>query len=405
MKLLLRIALPVLVLGAFAGIGGVLHLTQPQPEKLDLPPVVTPVEHITATLRDFPTYVKSQGTVQALTETALIPEVSGRILRVSPTFTNGGFFKEGEVLVEIDPIAYEAAVANAEASLAAARLALQQEIALSEQARTEWSELGRGEPSDLVLRLPQQAKARADIRAAEAMLRLAQQDLEDTRVRAPFGGRIRRKMADVGQVVSANMTTMATCYAIDSAEVSLPLSLDEITFLELPESYLGESGRRVGPRVLLTARYGSKTYQWNGVIDRTEGAIDSTTRLNYVVARVKDPYRRDPAQPGRPPLKVGLFVEATIAGKVLEEVFVIPRNAMVNEDTVYVISPENTLHRRKVSVYQSNTSWVVIDDGLEDGEWVNLTPIDFFIEGMPVAPAPLDWDGVDLAIDLEGASR
>ncbi len=364
--------------------------TGPEPEKKIAEPLVPPVETLTVRASSHTLVVEGEGTVAAAIASVLVPEVSGRIVGVGASFDAGRFVEEGEVLLTIDPLTYESALAEAESRLAAARLSLAQEQAQGAQAAEEWEQLGRGEPSELTLRQPQQVRARAEIAAAEAAVALARRNLARTEVRAPYRGRVRETFVDLGQVVMANTSQLAALYAIDAVEVRLPLSLAELDRLGLEESYRGsEVG---GPRapVRLTARFGSRVYAWDGYIDRIEGTIDPATRVARAVAVVEDPYGRDETAPERPPLKVGLFVEAAIEGRRLEEVFVLPRRAMVREDTLYVVDAEDRLHRREVEVVAGDDAEVVIRAGLRDGERVNLTPIDFFIEGMPVRPQPLE---------------
>ncbi|MBL4576327.1 MAG: efflux RND transporter periplasmic adaptor subunit [Opitutaceae bacterium] len=260
--------------------------------------------------------IVSQGTVQARTETNLIAEVSGRILHISPALFAGGFFKKGDELVQIDPIDYEANLANALGGVAEAKLNYQQEKANSDQAKEDWAELQKGDPNDLVLRKPQLERALANMAAAKAAVKMAQRDLERTTVRAPYDGRVRKKLVDLGQMVSARSSQIAQIYSVDIAEIRLPLSLDEIHYLDLPEQYPDDSENREKPQVTIEAFYAGQTYQWKGIIDRTEGTIDPKTRLTYVVAQIIDPYDRD--QSGEnPPLKVGMFVEAHIKGKTI----------------------------------------------------------------------------------------
>jgi multidrug efflux system membrane fusion protein len=399
---MLKWILPFLVLLLGVGVTVALVKLGPKPEEATIETLVPPVEYMTAKPQRHTLVVESQGTVQAATSSVLLPEVSGRIVWVSPNFDNGRFFEAGEVLMEIDPLLYEGALAEAESRLAAAELRLAQEIAQGEQAAQDWRELGRGEPSELTLRKPQQAMARADIRAAEAALKIARENLARTRVRAPFRGRVQETLADVGQAVTANMTQMARLYGIDFAEVRLPLTLKELDLLGL----LGQKQEAFDNAVHLSAEFGTRTQTWPGRLSRIEGTIDPVTRLVHAIASVDDPFGRDGAPDGFVPMNVGLFVAARIEGRTLENVFIFSRQAMVRENEVFVIDAENRLHRRTVEVLKADAEKVVVVDGLEDGDRINLTPIDFFIEGMPVNPQPFGEMplGDEPATDGENAS-
>jgi RND family efflux transporter MFP subunit len=378
--------LALVILLAAIAVTALLVALGPRPEEKRAEPLVPPVEFVTAEPRAHRLTVRTQGVVTPATETVLIPEVSGRIVEVSPRFDAGGFFEGGDVLLRIEPIAYEAALAEARARLAAAEMALAQEQAASAQAEQEWRELGRGEPSPLARREPQQARAQAEIDAARAAVAVAERNLDRTVIRAPFAGRVRETAVDLGQIVTANSTRLGTLYGIDVAEVRLPLSLAELGLLELPESYRGESDPPHGPDVTLESRYGSDHYTWQGIVERVEGTVDPRTRLVHAVAVVRDPYRRKAGAANRPPLKVGLFVEATITGREIERAFVLPRAVLVNEAELLVIDSDNRLRRRRVTVVHTDALTAVVTDGLSPGERINRTPIEFFIEGMPVQP-------------------
>ncbi|RME95278.1 MAG: efflux RND transporter periplasmic adaptor subunit, partial [Verrucomicrobia bacterium] len=283
--------------------------------KFRRPPEVTPPEVSLPLVRVAPLaptnhqfVVRSQGTVAPRTEIDLVAEVAGRVLRVAPSFRTGGFFEAGELLVQIDPTDYELAVTRARATLAQARTALDREEAEARVAREEWERWGQGEPSPLLLREPQLAQARAAVESAKAGLSIAERDLERCRITAPFAGRVRAQRADVGQFVNRGQV-VGRIYAVDYAEVRLPLPLEDLAYVELPVAYEREETPDQGPAVTLSARLGGRTWEWQGRIVRTEGEIDARTRMLHAVARVDHPYGRSGE---RPPLAVGLFVQAAI---------------------------------------------------------------------------------------------
>ena len=378
---------PILILLVAATATTLLFLLRPEPDVEEPARYVPAVNTVTATPESVRLTVHTQGTVEPRSATTLTAEVGGRILWVADFFEAGGFFSEGDILLRIDPIPYEAALAEAQAALAGARLALEQERVMAEQARHEWEEHGGREPTPLVLRQPQLEKARADLAAAEARVRIAERNLEHTRIRAPYDGRLREQLADLGQVVAPNSTPLARVYAIDYAEVRLPISLHQADKLNLPESSAAENTERVPAR--FHTRLNNSSISWHGEIVRTEGTIDPRTRMLTAVGRIAHPYH--PNQDNgtdKPPLRVGQFVEAELIGIMLEKAFRIPRQALVDETTVRIVDAENRLRSRKVVVRHTTPDYAVITDGIDAGDRINLTPLDFFIEGMSVAPAP-----------------
>ncbi len=326
--------------------------------------------------------VTSQGTVSPRTESTLVPEIAGRVTWVAPSFASGGFFEENAVLLRIDSHDYRQAVVQARAAVAQAELRLAREQAEADVARDEWSDLGQGTPPSLTLREPQLADAAAALEAAHAGLGQAERTLERAQIRAPYVGRIRRKQVDVGQYVTPG-TPLATIYAVDSAEIRLPLPDDELAFVDLPLGYRGESDRPCGPRVLLRARFAGRTHEWEGNIVRTEGEIDPRSRMIHAVVRVADPYARS-TDPGRPPLAVGLYVDAEILGRVVRQVAVVARAALRGENQVLVVSDEDRLHFRTVEILRTTRDEVIVSSGLDAGERICLSPLAVVTEGMRV---------------------
>jgi multidrug efflux system membrane fusion protein len=383
-KPIVRKLLPVAVLAAGAAVGYGLIATGSQTERRPAPSGTPVVEVLTLAPEDFRVIARSRGTVTPRTQSTLIPQVAGRVVRIAPNLRDGGFFEAGEMLLALDPTDYANAVTVARAELATTRLALAEEEAQAAQARREWEQLGlEGEPSALVLRRPQLESARAAAAAAEARLAQAEADLERATIVAPYAGRVLAKHVDVGQYVSPG-TVMAEIYAVDYVEIRLPLSDDQVGFVDLPEGYRGEGGGRAmkeGPPVTLRATVGRDQYTWEGRIVRTAGAIDTASRQLFVVAQVDDPYAR---RGDAPPLKVGQFVQAEIQGRVLKGVFVLPRHAVEPGGRVVIVTPERRIERRPVEVTWSDGDRVIVSGGLAAGERISLTPWPFAADGAEV---------------------
>ena len=209
---ILRFLVPVLVLGVCAAVAVYLIKTKPEPAKRPVMPTTTYVAATRLTPTNFPVVIRSQGVVDARTRSTLIPEVSGKIVEVSPAFRDGSFFEKGDFLLQIDRRDYASAVMVAKATLAQAASALELEKAQSEQARDNWEKLGGGDASPLVLRLPQLAEATARVESARARLEEAERNLERTRIVAPYQGRVLRQRVDLDQFVSPG-AVLADIYA------------------------------------------------------------------------------------------------------------------------------------------------------------------------------------------------
>lgn len=326
--------------------------------------------------------IGSQGGVQPRTETTLVAEVSGKISQVSPEFIAGGFFNKGQVLLQIDPSDYQTALKRAEANLASQRARLADEQARSEQALRDWQNLGRsGEPSELVLRKPQVAEALANVSAAEADVDKARRDLERTRISLPYDGLVKRKLVDIGQFVAPG-TQLGVTFAIDTAEVRLPLSADDVAYLDLPAPTA--SGESEPLPVTLAANVAGGRQTWQAEIVRTEGVVDEASRVIYAVAEVTDPYGVL-GESRQPPLKIGTFVSAEILGRDAGEVVVLPRLALQADNTVLVANESDQLEVRRVVVVRAEPHQVYISTGVADGERVVTTNIEAPVPGTQLA--------------------
>ena len=385
-KIFLSVVAILAIFGLSAGIFAGLVASKKKPEKKTAEVQRTLVEVMQAEKKTVTFDVSSQGTVLPRTETTLYPEVSGEIIYVSPSLFAGGFFGKDEVLLKIDPSNYETAILSAEAQLARAQVTLMQEQALAEQALKDWVALGntQEEATSLVLREPQLKEAEANVRSAEAALSKAQRDLRKTEIRAPYEGMVRTRFADLGQVVNQG-SELAAIFAIDFVEIRLPLTAEDLQFVDLPYAFRNGQDDTNTPKVVLTSRFGGLSESWTGKIVRTEGTIDPKSRVMYAVARVEDPYglERDNSAI---PLSVGMFVEATISGKTFDDVIVFPRYVLRGKNQVLIVNDEEKINRRDVTVLKTDSKQVYIGDGVNDGESVCLTALEFVVEDMPVEP-------------------
>ena len=328
--------------------------------------------------------VNSQGTVRPRTETTLVTEVSGKIVSVAPEFVAGGFFRKGEVLLQIDPSDYQAGLKRAEAALASRQAKLADETARSEQASKDWKNMGKqGEPSDLGMRKPQMADARANVSAAEADVQKARRDLERTRITVPYDGLVRQKAVDIGQYVSPG-TRLGITFAIDTAEVRLPLTNNDLSYLDLPSETDIQTMGKSYPPVTLSAENAGQNNQWQARIIRTEGVVDEISRVVYAVAQVIDPYGVL-GQSHQQELKIGTFVNADIQGLAAENVVVLPRFVLRPDHTVLVVNADNQLEIQPVEVLRAEPKKVYISKGIAGGARIVVTTLDAPVPGTRLA--------------------
>ena len=376
-----RAGLPVALVAA--AVVGAAVLVAARPEvRTHRPDAALPVVRVvTAEPRDFAVTVRAQGSVTPRTESNLVPEVSGRIVWASPALAAGGFFEQDEPLLRIDRVDYEVRLRRAEANVQG----LESQLRLARRNLERARELKKSGVTSLVEHDDSENRERvaaAALADAQAALEQARLDLARTEVRAPFAGRVREKRVDVGQFVERG-TPVARLYAVDYAEVRLPVPDADVGFLDLPLDYRGEDRREAGPAVELHASFAGDEHRWQGRIVRTEGEIDPRTRMVHAVARVEDPYGRG-AQGDRPPLAVGMFVDAEIAGRMVPGAIVVPRAALRDGDRVLVVDGEGRIRPRAVEVLRLDGDVVALRSGVAPGERVCVSELEAFTDGMRV---------------------
>jgi RND family efflux transporter MFP subunit len=373
LRKILVILTPILIIVGFILIVVVLQALKPKPEVTKRGTPTLAVMATQAKSDNVQLSVTVQGETQPRTEIDLVPEVAGKITYVSPKFLSGGLFAKGDVLYRIDKADYQVNVVRAEASVARAQQVLVRERAESEIARKDWEDLGDGPASDLTLRKPQLLEAEAGLQSMMADLENAKIRLGRTYVRAPFAGRVREKFADLGQYVSPG-SRLGRIFSTDIAEVRLALSDADLARLDIPVAYVAES-IDAAPDVLITGIIGGQMREWSGKIMRTDSSYDTQTRSLFAIAEVVDPYGKGVAEGGYP-LAPGLYVDASISGKRLENVIIIPRDGLRPENKVYVVDSEGVAESRSPIVLDASPERAVLASGIEPGELVILSPLE-----------------------------
>ena len=317
--------------------------------------------------------VTTQGESRPQTEIDLVPEIGGKIVYVSPNFIEGGIFKKGETLIRIEDADFKVDVIRAEAGVAQAEQVLVREIAEGEIARQDYAELGRGEPSDLALRIPQRQQAEASLLSAKAELESMKLQLTRTEVKAPFSGRVRSKSSDLGQYVTPGRT-LGRVFSTDIVEVRLPLTDSDLAKLDLPLAFVTKD-RANAPRVALSATIAGQTREWDGRIMRTDSVYDTQTRALFAIAEVADPYGSGAAEGGFP-LAPGLFVNAELTGKKFDNVIMFPRDGLRPDNKVYVVNGVGRASIRTVEVLDTTPKEAILTGGIEEGELIVLSPME-----------------------------
>jgi RND family efflux transporter MFP subunit len=384
-----RVILPIAILAGAIGLAAVLISTPKSVEEAAPEVLPVTVRVMEANRESTGLTVKSQGKVQAAQQVNLSAPVAGIVSWVSPSLEAGGYVEQGQTLIRLDAGDYETAMARAQAGLQQAQAEaehaqaeLQRIRNLAEQRLVSQAELQNAERGDAV--------AQARLADAEAGVRQAQMDLERTRVHAPFNAMVQAKEVEVGQFLN-RAASVAVLYGADSVEVRVPLAIRQLGYLDLPLGQRGELPPEVAPEVILTGMYGGKQHQWQGRLVRIEAAIDETSNSVQSIIRVHQPAVA--ADAGKAwgntqaiPLPIGLYVQADIVGRGVDDVFALPRSVIRNNNQVLVVDAENKMYFRDVEIYRLEEDRVLVSGGLAEGELICTSPIQAVYDGMSVQP-------------------
>jgi len=380
-KSITKILLPVVIIIAGAGAAWQLMAFSPKVKHQGVEIQVPMVSTMAVNTQNIRIPIQTQGTIEPRTTIQLSAEVTGRVNKTATQFANGGFFSKGDVLLRIDTQEYKLAIVKAEATVAGANQQLAAAEAEYKQKLKEYRDVNPNKISDYALRKPQFEEAKARLKAAEADLALARLQLQRCDIVAPFDGRVVKKQADVGQYVRPG-ELLAEIYAIDIAEVRLPISQSQTRLIDLPRLYNTSTEDQGMTDVIIYSNYAGVEHRRNGRITRTDASIDARNQLLYLIAQIDDPYNRRADAQHKVPLTIGSYVKAEIMGRQLNNIIVIPRTAIREQNTVWLLDESLSLQFRKVSIIYRGDTDVYVGEGLQSGERIITSPLDAAVDGM-----------------------
>lgn len=344
---------------------------------------------------DYPVTINTNGVVQAHNRVTLAAEINGVITKVNPSFEVGSYFSKDDVLVEIDDRNYKTAVSIAESQLLAAKSALKL-ASLNEERKLRLIKANAVSQAEVESASAVREQSEADLELAATRLEQAKLDLKRTVVKAPFDGRVQTKNIGLGQMANAN-SPLGDIFAIDFAEVRLPISGLNRQFLKLPE-FSSDSSVDVA---LTDALNDASEITWQAQIVRTEGVLDENSRDLFAIARINDPFGR---KTGYPPLRIGQPVIASIGGITLKNVIALPRNAVRQLDKIVLVDrKELTLLPMTIESLWSDAENVIVDSStIPQGMLLATTPMVYTPKGAKVEIIP---DAVSPDSIAENASK
>ncbi len=434
---LLRIILILIPVAVALAVAGYLVTHRPGPSEKQTLEAIHTLRVIPAPVVDLVPRAYGYGQAEPVQVWEAVAQVKGRVIVTHPDLDPGQLIKKGTLLIHIDPVEYELAVARLEALIDQARANLseldtedanlrhlieieQRSLALAEKmlARRQQAAVGRAVSREDVDReeknflaskktlqqlknslslIPSRRNAlNAALDLHQADLAQAQIDLENTRIHAPFDCRLADVTIEPDQFVGTGQG-LFKAHGIEASRIHARFRMESMRNL-----LGGQTRKQFGPdmdpdtfqkvfsTISATVFLADADWpvQWEARIERLRESVDPGTREILVTAVVDRPY--ETAVPGkRPPLMPGLFCRVDLTAPARPGQVVLPRSA-VHDQTVFLVDSDNRLEKRPVETGFALQDMVVIAKGLSGGETVVLSDPAFAITGMKVRPVKDD---------------
>lgn len=374
-----NLLLCLVIIGTGLGLAEYINNTSPRARKRVPVRDVPRVETLALFPGDQQVSVNAMGSVVPAREMTLKSRVSGQVESIHPEFMAGGFIGRGERVLKIDPQDYRLALARKESQLTDAQYGLKVEMGYQEVARREWALLNTGKPADptdveLALRKPHLAKAKSDLAAAQAELEQARLSLSRTDIVAPFNAVVRAKHVEIGSQISTQ-DALAELVGTDEYWIRLSLPVDRLRWIRIPANR-SETGA--------TATVHYRGHQRTGRVIRLLGDLEPQGRMARILVSVKDPLGLDDPDPDSPPMLIGEYVRVTIQGDHLTDVYRIPRSALRDNNTIWLVGTDDTLLIKPVHTVWRDERIVLVTNGIHPGDRLVISDLATPVDGMPV---------------------
>ena len=325
----------------------------------------------------YTTSINASGLVEPRYSLSLTSQVSGEVTQISNLFEPGKVVKKGHLLTTLKNTELNSLVTSAENTLASAGLALKEEQRQGEQAKAEWKISGSNEApdSDLVLREPHLVVAKAEYASAKAQLINAENNLQNTKIIAPFDALIIERAVSPGSYLSSG-GNIGTLYSVDRAEINVDLSNSD--WSKLPDATSLLSSNRP---VLIESITNDSS--WNGKVIHVGLHIDTSTRMRSLTIGLDKPLEQTPI------LIPGAFVNVTLQGKHYNNLWQLPNTALSQKSEIWYLDANNRLSTFETTPLFSDNQHIYIDvpNKLQNKPiQVVIQPYNSYLEGTLVSP-------------------
>lgn len=363
-------ALAGMALVLVAGI--VVGTRAPVAQANNAPAPLPQVQVMNAVTRDVVDWQSYTGRLVATDTVVIKPLVAGTLVAVH--FKDGALLRKGDLMFEIDPRPYAAALQQAQAALVAARSVDQ--FAQKELQRYEHLINSNAiAKTDLDKRVQSANEARARVDEAQARVELARLDLEHTRIVAPFDGRASRVEVTPGNIVDVGERSTALTNLVSISPIYADFDVDEHTFLR----YLGVRpvGEAVPVRLGLAHEDG---YPRQGQLSSLDNRLDTRS----ATIRVRASFDNSNGE-----LRPGLFARVLLPGSASRPATLVEDSAIgTDQDKKYVlvVNPEGRVEYRQVKPGIRQGALRVIDQGIAADEQVVVSSLHLATPGTQVQP-------------------
>jgi len=316
--------------------------------------------------------VRLTGSVRIEEQARVMSEVTGRVVWISPKFSNGGSIPANETFIKIDTAEHALRVERAEMAVKAAEARVWVEKAGGEEDAREFLRANPGaEVSDSVRRLPSIAEMEAELAQARTVLKLAKLRLKQTNISLPYDSRVLATELEVGEFVgparsvSGRAGRLGAVYRTDAIRVRVPVDPKDLAYL--------------APVIGRSARVRTQLGAYDATVERVSAAVAPSTRLAGLFLKFSDDVPRQTL-----PLP-GMFAEVRIAGPSYENVYVLPESVLQEGGSVWVVDAGALKPVVPKTLGRTDAGWVV--EAFDAGEGVVVGAPPGARKGLAVATA------------------
>jgi len=297
--------------------------------------------------------VNLSGVFKARSDINIVPEVSGRVIKVDEGFYKGGVFTKDQLLFEVEPEDYILEVNRLSAEVRKAETAYDLERAEAKAVLLEWYQLHPDNKvaPDLVARKPQLREALANLRGTRSSLENAKLDLARTEFRLPFAGRVLESSVYKGQYLSVGQS-YGRVYDVHSMEIESAVS-------DSQAAIFANSGEDI--KVTISAQYLGKKYVYKGILKRAFSEYEPNTRFGRIVFAIDGQCSNK--------LFPGIFAKINIVGKEEKDVMVLPIAVLQNGNKIWHVK-NNKLVELKAEILSMDDQNVIIKSDLKKAKIV-----------------------------------